>query len=74
MILLGANAEVFSEFTDWLRRGREQKVYLIGYANGDLGYLEEALLEGLSRAVREATVVAPKLGFHDRTDAEQAHE
>jgi hypothetical protein len=39
VILLGANAEVFSEFTDWLRRGREQKVYLVGYANGDLGYL-----------------------------------
>lgn len=39
IILLGANAEVFSEFTDWLRRGSEKKVYLIGYANGDLGYL-----------------------------------
>jgi len=39
VILLGANAEVFSEFTDWLRRGSEKKVYLIGYANGDLGYL-----------------------------------
>jgi neutral ceramidase len=37
--LLGANAEVFSEFTDWLRRESGQKVYLIGYANGDLGYL-----------------------------------
>jgi hypothetical protein len=39
VILLGANAEVFSEFTDWLRRGSKKKVYLIGYANGDLGYL-----------------------------------
>jgi hypothetical protein len=39
VILLGANAEVFSEFTDWLRRSTEKKVYLVGYANGDLGYL-----------------------------------
>ena len=39
IVLLGANAEVFSEFTDWLRRGSEKKVYLIGYANGDMGYL-----------------------------------
>ena len=37
--LLGANAEVFSEFTDWLRRESKKKVYLIGYANGDMGYL-----------------------------------
>ena len=39
VIFLGANAEVFSEFTDWLRRGNSHKVYLVGYANGDLGYL-----------------------------------
>lgn len=39
LILLGANAEVFSEFTDWLRRSCGKKVYLSGYANGDLGYL-----------------------------------
>jgi neutral ceramidase len=39
VVLLGANAEVFSEFTDWLRRDSGRKVYLIGYANGDLGYL-----------------------------------
>jgi len=39
VVLLGANAEVFSEFTDWLRRATDKKVYLIGYANGDLGYL-----------------------------------
>ncbi|HEX4122286.1 MAG TPA: hypothetical protein VH619_16840 [Verrucomicrobiae bacterium] len=39
MILLGANAEVFSEFTDWLRSATGKTIYLIGYANGDLGYL-----------------------------------
>ncbi len=39
VILLGANAEVFSEFTDLLRRRSDRKVYVIGYANGDVGYL-----------------------------------
>lgn len=39
IILLGANAEVFSEFTDLLRQRSDKKIYLIGYANGDLGYL-----------------------------------
>jgi neutral ceramidase len=39
VVLLGANAEVFSEFTDWVRRHTPHTVYLIGYANGDLGYL-----------------------------------
>lgn len=39
VILLGANAEVFSEFTDALRRSSSRRVYLLGYANGDLGYL-----------------------------------
>lgn len=39
VLLLGANAEVFSEFTDWLRRERPAPTYLVGYANGDLGYL-----------------------------------
>lgn len=39
VVLLGANAEVFSEFTDWMRRHTLDRVYLIGYANGDLGYL-----------------------------------
>jgi neutral ceramidase len=39
VILLGANAEVFSEFTDWLRHHSGKSVYVIGYANGDLGYL-----------------------------------
>jgi hypothetical protein len=39
VILVGANAEVFSEFTDMLRRNSGKKIYLIGYANGDVGYL-----------------------------------
>lgn len=39
VILMGANAEVFSEFTDMLRRHSNRKIYLIGYANGDVGYL-----------------------------------
>lgn len=39
VILLGANAEVFSEFTDWLRVDTARKVYVVGYANGDMGYL-----------------------------------
>lgn len=39
VILLGANAEVFSEFTDLLRRKSDRKIYVIGYANGDVGYL-----------------------------------
>ncbi len=38
-ILVGANAEVFSEFTDWLRQRTGRKICLIGYANGDIGYL-----------------------------------
>ena len=48
VILLGANAEVFSEFTDWLRVGTDQKVYVVGYANGDMGYLptQAAYAEG----------------------------
>lgn len=39
VILVGANAEVFSEFTDMLRKHSDRKIYLIGYANGDVGYL-----------------------------------
>lgn len=39
VILVGANAEVFSEFTDLLRRQSDSRIYLVGYANGDLGYL-----------------------------------
>ena len=37
--LLGANAEVFSQFTDMVSRRGERRIYLISYANGDLGYL-----------------------------------
>jgi len=39
VVLVGANAEVFSEFTDILRQHRPGKIYFIGYANGDMGYL-----------------------------------
>lgn len=39
VILVGVNAEVFSEFTDILREHSDRKIYLIGYANGDVGYL-----------------------------------
>jgi neutral ceramidase len=39
VFLLGVNAEVFSQFTDWLRNGGNRKIYLVGYANGDMGYL-----------------------------------
>lgn len=39
VMFIGANAEVFSEFTDLLRLGSPKKIYLIGYANGDVGYL-----------------------------------
>jgi hypothetical protein len=48
VILLGANAEVFSEFTDWLRVDTTRKVYVVGYANGDMGYLptQAAYAEG----------------------------
>jgi hypothetical protein len=37
--LLGINAEVFSQFTEWLRQCSNGKLSLIGYANGDMGYL-----------------------------------
>ena len=48
VILVGANAEVFSEFTDWLRDGTTQRIYVVGYANGDMGYLptQAAYAEG----------------------------
>ncbi len=39
VVFLGANAEVFSEFTDWLRGRSARRLYLVGYANGDIGYL-----------------------------------
>jgi len=46
---VGVNAEVFSHFGDWLRRDTGlAKVYPVGYANGDMGYLctREAYGEG----------------------------
>ena len=36
---MGANAEIFSQFTDILRAHSNQPIYLVGYANGDIGYL-----------------------------------
>lgn len=39
LTMLGMNAEVFSEFSDWLRAASNGPVCVIGYANGDLGYL-----------------------------------
>jgi neutral ceramidase len=46
--LLGVSAEVFSEFADWLRGGTTERVYVVGYANGDMGYLptQAAYAEG----------------------------
>ncbi len=41
------------------------------FAEGDVGLLEEALFEGLVRAARDEIVNPPKLGFHDRTDADK---
>jgi len=41
-ILLGVNAEVFSDFTDWLRSAAGAGLYIIAYANGDTGYLPTA--------------------------------
>lgn len=39
VIFVGAAAELFSEFTDWVRRDTGLRVYTVGYANGDWGYL-----------------------------------
>ena len=44
------------------------------YADGDVDLLEQALFEGLARTVRDEIVTPPKLGFHDRTDADKADE
>ncbi|HET6351525.1 MAG TPA: DUF6323 family protein [Coriobacteriia bacterium] len=40
-------------------------------SQGDLGYLAEALFEGLGRQVRKEIVTPRRLGFHDRTDADK---
>lgn len=39
VILMGANAEIFSQFTEMLRAHSNRPIYLVGYANGDMGYL-----------------------------------
>lgn len=39
VIFVGANAELFSDFTDWVRRDTTLRVYTVGYANGDWGYV-----------------------------------
>jgi hypothetical protein len=36
---VGANVELFSIFTEWLRRELGPHVYVLGYANGNCGYL-----------------------------------
>ncbi len=40
-------------------------------AQGDLGYLEEALFEGLVRTVRDDLVNPAQPGFHDLTEADK---
>jgi len=47
-VLLGVNAEVFSRFTDLVREMTGRRVYVVGYANGVMGYLptKEAYEEG----------------------------
>jgi neutral ceramidase len=37
--LLGMNAEVFSRFTDDVRQRTNRRLYVVGYANGDMGYI-----------------------------------
>lgn len=39
VVFVGANAELFSIFTEWLRRELGASVYVLGYANGDCGYV-----------------------------------
>ena len=45
---LGINAEVFSRFAEWVRHTAGRPIYVVSYANGDMGYLptREAYLEG----------------------------
>lgn len=47
-VFLGADAELFSIFTDWVRRDTGLNVYTVGYANGDRGYVcpRDAYAEG----------------------------
>ena len=48
LVLLGINAEIFSRFGDWIRETSGRRVCVLGYANGNLGYLatREAYAEG----------------------------
>lgn len=39
LALLGMNAEVFSRFTDDVRERTGRRLYVVGYANGDMGYI-----------------------------------
>jgi neutral ceramidase len=48
LTLLGMNAEVFSRFTDDVRQSTGRRLYVVGYANGDMGYIptQAAYAEG----------------------------
>jgi neutral/alkaline ceramidase-like enzyme len=39
VLFLCLNGEIFSQFADWLRDAAGARVYVVGYANGGLGYL-----------------------------------
>ena len=39
VVFISLNGEVFSQFADWLRDAAARHVYVVGYANGGLGYL-----------------------------------
>jgi len=39
VVFISLNGEVFSQFADWLRDAAVPRVYVVGYANGGLGYL-----------------------------------
>jgi neutral ceramidase len=39
VVLLGLNAEVFSQFADLVRDRTGRTAYIVGYSNGDMGYL-----------------------------------
>jgi hypothetical protein len=39
LTFVGGGAEIFSNFTDWLRASAGPRVYTVGYANGNCGYL-----------------------------------
>jgi len=39
VVLLGVGAEVFSTFAEELRRSAAGPIYVVGYANGDMGYI-----------------------------------